>query len=446
MYDENGNMIKDRNKGINTITYNHLNLPVEIKWTNNKKINYLYTATGVKVQKTVTNGANIKTTDYLDGFQYNNDVLEFFPHPEGYVKATLLNPNNNKYAYNYVYNYTDHLGNVRVSYTKDPQTGKLKILDESHYYPFGLKHSEYAKYGLIGQNLEVIIAPVADNPFKYRYNSKEWQDELGLSWYDYGARNYDPAIGRWMNHDPLAEVSRRWSPYAYAYNNPLRFIDSDGMKADDIIIENTSKKTLTRVKDGSVTDTWVKDGVTTETGLSKEQTEGRIAMTTHDDSEWQSNEVSIIFSDSKSVNRETVSDYTISVLVDNMNETGETSIQINSTMRTPEDQARIMSDLVKTGGMAEQKKLYGPNGRAVLDKYPDQKAMVNKINEIGPDKVSNHLGDPSKINVVDISRYSGGIKNPKGFSEKLSSDKRVQRVLSPWNSKDKAIHTEVPQP
>ncbi len=98
-------MTKDKNKGITSILYNHLNLPVEIIWSSTKKIEYIYNAAGVKVQKKVTNGANIKTTDYLDGFQYNNNLMEFFPHAEGYVNVTPTSPNPNSpnYVFNYVY-------------------------------------------------------------------------------------------------------------------------------------------------------------------------------------------------------------------------------------------------------------------------------------------------------------------------------------------------------
>ena len=230
-YDDFGNMTIDLNKGIQKlIKYNHLNLPVSIEFVNDGIINYIYNALGVKVAKTVTmndpnTGTTQSTTDYMAGFQYKDNELQFFPTAEGYVSVT------DGAKFNYVYSYTDHLGNIRLSYTK--AGAELKILEENHYYPFGLKHSNYnvekVDFKKDETGIFAVLEPVERNKYQYKYNGKEYQDELNLNLYDYGARNYDPALGRWMNIDPLAEMSRRVSPYNYCLNNPVFFIDPDGM-------------------------------------------------------------------------------------------------------------------------------------------------------------------------------------------------------------------------
>src|SRR5690606_686038 len=248
-------MTKDENKDITSIQYNYLNLPTEITFGNGNSIEYIYSAAGVKVSKIVTDLSNTTApnifTDYLDGFQYVGGMLNFFPHAEGYVRATSQteDPADPQLVFNYVYNYTDHLGNIRLSYTKDPVSNELDILEENNYYPFGLKHKIYG--GIKKDYLKEepgnggggAIRPgvVIESPYNYKYNGKEWQDELGLGLYDYGWRQYDPAIARWVVSDPLAEQYRRWSPYNYAVNNPLRYIDPDGMGVDDVIITGDLK-------------------------------------------------------------------------------------------------------------------------------------------------------------------------------------------------------------
>ncbi|MBB5649197.1 RHS repeat domain-containing protein, partial [Pedobacter cryoconitis] len=200
-YDDNGNLKSDSEKNIN-LTYNYLNLPETV--TGSQNISYTYDASGNKLRKKVGN----VVTDYIGGIQHKTDgTIDIIMTEEGMAR-------NNNGTYSYEYMLTDHLGNNRATFHNLPGVG-IEVMQKDDYFAFGLR-----KEVLRGSN---------DN--KYLYNKKELQEELGE--YDYGARFYDPVIGRWNVIDPLAEQDRRINPYAYALNNPIRFIDVDGLYAGE---------------------------------------------------------------------------------------------------------------------------------------------------------------------------------------------------------------------
>ena len=209
IYDDNGNLTKDLNKRITNIQYNYLNLPDRIEFEGGSSISYLYDAAGKKLRAVHTIAGNTTTTDYCGSVIFENGTPKTVLTEAGFVSL-----NDNKYHY-YL---QDHQGNNRVV---ADQNGNVE--EVNHYYPFG---------GVFANTSS--IQP-------YKYNGKELDTKNGLNWYDYGARHYDAAIGRWQVVDPMAEKYYSTSPYTYCANNPMRFIDPTGMFYGDYYSGYTGK-------------------------------------------------------------------------------------------------------------------------------------------------------------------------------------------------------------
>ncbi|MBL7774436.1 MAG: RHS repeat-associated core domain-containing protein, partial [Saprospiraceae bacterium] len=205
-YDSKGNLTQDKHKGL-FFAYNHLNLPNSINNAADAYITMTYTAIGEKL----TRVAGGLTRNYISGIEYSGSALSAVYHAEG-----RCTPNGSTFYYEYT--LRDHLGNARVNYRANGSS--VTYLEDMHYYPFGM--------------LLEGLGATASPGNKYRYNGKEMNDDLGLNWYDYGARWYDAAVGRWWSVDPLADSMETWSPYNYGYNNPIHFTDPSGMSPEGL--------------------------------------------------------------------------------------------------------------------------------------------------------------------------------------------------------------------
>lgn len=263
-YDLNGNMMTMPDKGITQpIAYNFLNLPTQIK-QNTNTTTYIYRADGVKLKKTYNlvnaAGSKIINTEYLDGFQYSTPNIEpirraleeqddatmsattagnaeaFLPLDDRAIAAAL--PDNPQeevvinlsffptaegyYDYEnfrYIYQYKDHLGNVRVSFVKNLDNS-LKVMDTNDYYPFGLSFLKP-----FGQSS--VYDPMAI-PYNFKFQEQELQE---TGFYSFKWRNYMPDAGRFFNIDPLSEKYAYQSHYNFSENKVVAHRELEGLES-----------------------------------------------------------------------------------------------------------------------------------------------------------------------------------------------------------------------
>jgi RHS repeat-associated protein len=202
-YDENGNMTFDSGKNI-SISYNHLNLPYLIDFNDGMKIVYTYLADGSKVARIKKNEGLFERTRYAGAYVYEENAkdetnLDFVSTGGGRFKDGKFE-----------YFLKDHLGNTRTVVKKEENSYNYSMVQDNHYYAFGLKIENLSSNAVPGAN-------------RYTYNGKEIDRDL--NWLHYGARFYDPAVGRWWVTDAADQYN---SPYSYVGSSPILFLDKDG--------------------------------------------------------------------------------------------------------------------------------------------------------------------------------------------------------------------------
>ncbi len=212
-YDADGNMTSDPYRGVRTISYDISDHIAKLD-SDSAVVSFGYLASGVKMSRKVETSSDTVLLEYVGNVVMEDGKMKYLLVDGGYIDFTSGTPV-------YMYYFKDHLGSNRVVAS---QSGSVEQVN--HYYPYGLSFP-LDSHTSSGSDSSGPSAGGDDQPWKYSGN--ELMSLGGLSVYDFNARTYDQSLGRFLSIDPLAENYYSVSPYAFCSNNPVNFVDPDGM-------------------------------------------------------------------------------------------------------------------------------------------------------------------------------------------------------------------------
>ena len=241
-YDRNGNMTSDLNRKVSLISYNRQNRPARMRHAGGTET-FTYLPDGTKRGRTVLGkDRSLSRTEYRGNLVCADDTLKYILFDGGLIAMDGASPE-------YLFFLRDHLGSVRVVARPDG-----KAVQVNHYYPYGMAfagggmsgnagaHPVEGGVSVAGGSLEIggetggmeLARPGASQPYRFLGNELYTSNSLGL--YDFSARMYDPALGRFLSVDPMAEGYRHLSPYAYCAGNPVVYADKDGQVIGRVVV------------------------------------------------------------------------------------------------------------------------------------------------------------------------------------------------------------------